>query len=119
MWKLIVAVKRTCNKNSRKLYHKGNYIMMRHWIGSIEWNNVFGNSNIDKKWTSFCNIITEAVNLFILEVNTREQRYPKWLNREANNARKNKIKMWKKYTGSQNTSDYFLSKKALNEATKQ
>ena len=119
MWKLIVAVNRISNKNCRKQYHKGKYNMMRNWIGNIEWNNVFGDLDINDKWTSFCNIITEAINLFIPVVEGQKLRFPKWLNREARNARKHKAKMWKQYKISQSNSDYLQYKKALNEATKQ
>ena len=98
-------------------FFKEIYVAMSEHLTKINWDSELSSSNVSVLWENFVTIMQNAVNLFIPKCKSRVRKYPIWMDRRTQKARKKKSKMWNKFCLSKSKVDESLYNKARNKAT--
>jgi hypothetical protein len=60
------------------MYHKGNYVGMRKWLGKIEWEDIMSKCSLEEicTWSKFCEKIQQATAKFVPVFKGKSRHYP-------------------------------------------
>ena len=70
-------------------------------------------------WQKFCDIVNQAIDLYVPLDHSRNKRKPCWMNKSASSAMKYKSRMWNRYRESKSYDDLVEYKIAQNKAVKE
>jgi ribonucleases P/MRP protein subunit RPP40 len=118
-FKLIFDAKIDSCANFGYNYNRGEYRKMNEWLCQIKWDQVFDQMEVESMWVSFRDTLKVAIDKYVPVCQQRKYKYPKWMTKRAVEARKCKIRMWKRYQSSGDYNDKVEYKRALNLATRE
>ena len=91
--------------------------MMHKCLQSVDWDALFSDNNINKKWVIFKEVLDNAVSKFVPKRFWRTRQKPLWWTRGIEQARKLKQKMWIIYEDTKNSYTYYNYEISINNAT--
>ena len=119
VWNLICDVGLTKNQIPTRKYHKADYKSMRKWFLNIGWYEECGNLAVKEMWQKFCDIVNQAIDLFVPLGHSENKRKRCWVNKSASSAMKYKSRMWNRFRKSKSYNDLVEHKIAQNKAVKE
>ena len=101
----------------RRLYHKGNYVLMAKLLNEVNWEAEFEGKCVQEKWNLFKTKLEEISNLCIPMSKPRRYVAP-WMNIKVVRAYKKKYFAWKRYMESPSSNKWQRYATDRNKANK-
>jgi len=92
------------------LWKQANWEKMESFINALSWDTFFpSDANAETCWETFCQILSYAVNLFVLKLNSRKRKgkrlQKKHTDKFARKLQTRKLRLWRKYKASKSKRD--------------
>ena len=100
-------------------YRRAKYNDMRKEFSKIKWREIFQGKNVSGMWKAFLEEYQRIVKVYVpVRCRNERKRKPLWWNTRIYQARRNKLRWWKRYQETECYDDYLNYKNAMNRTRK-
>lgn len=105
------------SKETRYNFHKGDYDLLRSYLGSVDWHSNQNRDVVDQ-WNFLCDKVAEGVERSVPKFSpvNKSKKNP-WMNRDSVNAVKEKRKAWKRYSHCKSKQNFQTYAEKRNKST--